>query len=72
MKDVLIIKTKSLIPKDTLQALHDNFVEQIKSGVVIIPPYFYAKLINVPDDVEDITQSVDANDFIVKKFNIKE
>lgn len=72
MKDVFIIKTESLIPKDTLQALHDNFVEQIKSGVVIIPPYFDAKLINVPDDVEVITQSGDTSEFLSKKLNIKE
>ena len=72
MKDVLIIKTESLIPKDTLQALHYNFVEQIKSGVVIILSYFDAKLINVPDDVEVITQSGDTSEFLSKKLNIKE
>ena len=56
MKDVLIIKTESLFSSDTLHKIQLDFVEQLKSGVVIIPPYFDAELIKVPDNVEVIIQ----------------
>ena len=56
MKDVLIIKTESMCSSDTLHKIQLDFVEQLKSGVVIIPPYFDAELIKVPDNVEVIVQ----------------
>ena len=56
MKDVLIIKTERMLSSDTLHKFQLYFVEQLKSGVVIIPPYFDAELIKVPDNVEVIIQ----------------
>ena len=56
MKDVLIIKTKSMFSSDTLRKIQLDFVKQLKSGVVIIPQYFDAELIKVPNDVEVIVQ----------------
>ena len=56
MKDVLIIKTESMFSSDTLRKIQLDFVKQLKSGVVIIPPYFDAELIKVPDNVEVIVQ----------------
>ena len=56
MKDVLIIKTESMFSSDTLRKIQLDFVEQLKSGVVIITPYFDAELIKVPDNVEVIIQ----------------
>lgn len=56
MKDVLIIKTKSMFSSDTLRKIQLDFVKQLKSGVVIIPQYFDAELIKVPDNVEVIIQ----------------
>ena len=56
MKDVLIIKTESMLSSDTLHKIQLDFVEQLKSGVVIIPPYFDAELIKVPDNIEVIIQ----------------
>ena len=56
MKDVLIIKTESMFSSDTLRKIQLDFVKQLKSGVVIIPPYFDAELIKVPDNVEVIIQ----------------
>ena len=56
MKDVLIIKTESMFSSDTLHKIQLDFVKQLKSGVVIIPPYFDAELIKVPDNVEVIIQ----------------
>lgn len=58
-KDILLIKTNTLLPKETLKQLHDDFVEQIKSRVVIIPAYFDCEMLNVPDDVEVIIQPKD-------------
>ena len=56
MKDVLIIKTKSMFSSDTLRKIQLDFVKELKSGVVIIPQYFDAELIKVPNDVEVIVQ----------------
>ena len=56
MTYVLIIKTESMFSSDTLRKIQLDFVEQLKSGVVIIPPYFDAELIKVPDNVEVIIQ----------------
>lgn len=56
MKDTLIIKTEALIPKEKMKELHTDFVEQLKTGVVIIPAYFEAKLIHTPDDIEVIVK----------------
>lgn len=56
MKDVLIIKTERMLSSDTLRKFQLYFVEQLKSGVVIIPPYFDVELIKVPDNVEVIIQ----------------
>ena len=56
MKDTLIIKTEVLIPKEKMKELHSDFVEQLKTGVVIIPAYFEAKIIHTPDDVEVIVE----------------
>ena len=56
MKDVLIIKTESMFSSDTLRKIQLDFVKQLESGVVIIPQYFDAELIKVPNDVEVIVQ----------------
>ena len=68
--DLLLIKTKWCIPTDTLMQLHDNFVKQVESGVVIIPAYFDAELLNVPDRIEVVVESESATDFMSKKFNV--
>ena len=57
MKDVLVVKTESMLHPDILHKFQLDFAEQLKSGVVIIPPYFDAELINVPDDVEVMVQA---------------
>ena len=57
MKNVLLIKTESFIPTDKLMQIRDDFVKQLESGVVIIPAYFDAELLNVPDGIEVIVAS---------------
>lgn len=57
MKHALVIKTDMLIRKDELTKLQRSFADQLKTGVVIIPPYFNAALLNVPTDVEVIVES---------------
>ena len=52
--EILLIKTKALLSTDKLMQFHDNFVKQLESGVVIIPAYFDAELLNVPDGAEVI------------------
>lgn len=67
---ILLIKTELLIPTDKLMQFHDNFVKQLESGVVIIPAYFDAELLNVPDGVEVIVESDSKSEFMSKKFNV--
>ena len=62
MKDVLIIKTKMCMSKDKLKEVHDNIVNQLKSGVVIIPAYFDAKILNAPENIEVIVESKEEKD----------
>lgn len=69
MKHALILKTEMILPAEQLKRLHDMFVDQLKSGVVIIPPYFKVELINVPTDVEVIIESAPEAEFLEKDFN---
>lgn len=55
--DALIIKINMNLKANTLKMLQKDFAEQLKSGVVIIPSYLQAELINVPEGVEAIVQS---------------
>ena len=55
--EILLIRTKALIHTDKLMQLHDNYVKQLKSGVVIIPAYSNAEIVNVPDDIEVVIES---------------
>ena len=68
--EILLIRTKALIPTDKLMQLHDNYVKQLKSGVVIIPAYSNAEIVNVPDDIEVIVESESEPEFMSKKFNV--
>ena len=70
MKNILLIKTNSLIPTNKLMKFHDDFVKQLESGVVIIPAYFDAELLNVPDGIEVVVESRPVPDFMSKNFNV--
>lgn len=57
MKDVLIIKTEMLLTKEAQERLREQFKQQVKEGVVIIPAYLDAELLSVPDDVEIVIEA---------------
>lgn len=57
MKHALIIKTDMMLKPDVLNRYQKLFAEQLKTGVVIIPAFFKAELMNVPEDVEVIVES---------------
>lgn len=56
MKDVLIIRSNALFRQEHLENHRKDIMEQIKSGVVLLPAYLEAELINVPDDIEVIME----------------
>ena len=56
MKNVLIIQSDMILKQSTLDNFHQLIMEQLKTGVVIIPAYFKAKLVNVPDNIEVIIE----------------
>lgn len=57
MKDILIIKTKAMIKPDMLAHIHEAIVKQIKTGVVVLPMYLDAELVNIPDDIEVVVEN---------------
>ena len=59
MKHALVIKTDMILKPDVMKFYHDEFVKQLKSGVVIIPAFFEAELLNVPTDVDVFIESED-------------
>ena len=71
MRDVLLIKLNAFLKKDTINKLHDEFVEQIKSGVVIIPALVEAEVLNIPKDVEIVIQPKGKETtFMVKQLHV--
>ena len=68
--DALVIKSISLMPKDMLMKIHDDFVKQLETGVVIIPAYFEAEILNVPDGIEVVVESTPESEFMSKRINI--
>lgn len=69
---ILLIKSKAYIPTDKLMKFHDNFVKQVESGVVVIPEYFEAEILDIPSGIDVIVESYPEvrSEFISKKFNI--
>jgi hypothetical protein len=73
MKQALVIKTEMLLKADMMKHYQNLFAEQLKTGVVIIPAYFQAELLNVPTDVEVIVQAgPDEHEFLKKHIVTKE
>ena len=68
---ILLIKSKAYIPTDKLMKFHDNFAKQVESGVVVIPEYFDAEVVNDQDGIEVIVESgsVAESGFMNKVFN---
>lgn len=69
---ILLIKSKAYIPTDKLMQWHDNFVKQVESGVVVIPEYFAAEVVNDQDEIEVIVESgsMAESGFMNKVFNV--
>lgn len=51
-KTVLAIKTDMMLSQEVLNKLREQFIEQVEQGVVIIPAWFEAEVIQVPENVE--------------------
>ena len=71
MDKALVIKTTAILHPETMKKYQKVFAEQLKTGVVLIPAYFSAELLNVPKDVKVIVESGWSNSFLDKEFNIK-
>ena len=54
--EALIIQMGMIVQPSHLKKIRDNIAEQIKSGVVIIPAYAKAKVINIPDGIQVIVK----------------
>ena len=72
MDKALVIKTEMMLSLDVLKKYQKAFAEQLKTGVVLIPAYFDAELINVPRDVEVIIMPAEDKGFLDKEFHIGE
>lgn len=59
MKHALVIKTDMMLKQETMAHYQKIFAEQLKTGVVLIPAFFNAELLNVPIDVDVFIESED-------------
>lgn len=50
IKQVLVISVNMFLGHEQLQTIHDYFLEQMKTGVIILPTYCTAVL--VPEGIE--------------------
>ena len=50
MPDILVVKCNMFLPHEKMQAVLDNLRAQKETGVILLPPYFEAKI--VPEDIE--------------------
>jgi hypothetical protein len=57
MDTALVIKTDMMLKDDVLNHYQKIFAEQLKTGLVLIPAFFKAELLNVPTDVEVIVEA---------------
>lgn len=58
--NVLVIKTKMLLNRVDAEELRQKIIKDMEEGVVIIPGFFDAEIIQKPDDV------------IIERFKIEE
>lgn len=49
--NVLVIKTKMLLNRFDAEELRQKIIKDVEEGVVIIPGFFDAEIIQKPDDV---------------------
>ena len=71
MEQALVIKTDVLLKDETINKYQKLFAEQLKTGVVLIPAYFNAVLLNVPKDAEVIIEAGRDDSFLDKRFHIE-
>ena len=72
MKTALVIKTEMMLKPDVMDRYQKIFAEQLKTGVVVIPAFFKAELLNVPTDVEVIIEAgEEGHEFLDKHLIIK-
>jgi hypothetical protein len=71
MNQALIIKTDVRMTTETMHNYQKLFAEQLKTGVVLIPAYFDAVLVNVPTDVEVVIEAGRDDSFLDKEFHVK-
>ena len=51
-KENLVIKFNCLLRAETMQKVRDEIMEQVKTGVVVIPPYCTAIIVNKNSSIE--------------------
>ena len=49
--NILVIKTKMLLNRVDAEELRQKIIKDVEEGVVIIPGFFDAEIIQKPDDV---------------------
>ena len=62
--NVLVIKTKMMLGQFDLEKLRQKIIKDAEEGVIIIPGFFDAEIIQKPDDVlvECFKNEEDSND----------
>ena len=62
--NVLVIKTKMMLGRFEIEELRQKIIKDIEEGVVVIPGFFDAEIIQKPDDViiDCLKNEEDSND----------
>ena len=58
LKDVLVVTVDMMLRPKDISRIRDSIHQQIKDGVVILPSYCEAKIINCPENIEVRIESV--------------
>lgn len=62
--NVLVIKTKMMLGQSEVEELRQKIIKDAEEGVVIIPGFFDAEIVQKPDDViiDCLKNEEDSND----------
>lgn len=70
-KEILVIQVGALLTKEKLEEVRQSIISQMSEGVVFIPPYMNAEILQVPENVDvRVESTLDTHEFLEKDFII--
>lgn len=70
-KEILVVQVGALLTKEKMDEIRQEIVSQLADGVVFIPPYMDAKILQVPENVDvRVESTLGTHEFLEKDFNL--